>query len=269
MLDKIKYVNHLNEVFEFGVNDVYIDENDLRDFVWLYDKYTKRVSNFRKDINTKKLPIKAVGSNRFNRLNELLNITEKDVVDEIYGRLYVGAWYIEGYVFKGAFKGYTDNNAVDFSLEFVTVSSSWIRPSDYNYRTDTYGSESGLGYPYDYPYAYRSKLNIKQIVNEFYTPANFKMIIYGPVNNPSVTIGGHIYNVDCDILSNEYLTIDSVAKTIVLTKQDGTKQNKFNSRNVQSYVFQPIPNGVNTMSTTSEFDFDITLLEERSSPVWT
>lgn len=269
MLEQIKYVNHLNEVYLFGENNVFVSENDLRNFAWVYDTYNLKVSNLRKQISTKKIPVKFLGSNRYTAMNDLLTLTEKDIINEVYGKLYVGDWYIEGYFVGGQYSSYTDNNVSELQLNFVTVSSAWIKPSLYNYRTDGYETESGLGYPYGYPYAYRSRLNIKQIVNNFYKPANFKMIIYGPINNPQITIGGHAYSVNCAVSNNEYLAIDSIAKTIMLTKSDGSKVNKFNSRDVESYIFQPIPHGVSPMSTNSEFDFDITLLEERSVPVWT
>jgi phage-related protein len=75
--------------------------------------------------------------------------------------------------------------------------------------------------------------------------------------------------VNCTVGANEYLTIDSSAKKVFLTAQDGTITNMFNNRNRDSYVFEKIPTGQNVVSWNGGFGFDIILLEERSEPKWT
>ena len=109
----------------------------------------------------------------------------------------------------------------------------------------------------------------KQLNNTDFVASNFEMRIYGPVEQPSVVIGGHEYSVSCSVEKNEYLTIDSIKKTVILTKQDGTEVNCFNLRNRDSYVFEKVPVGVSSVSTSGAFKFDIVLLEERSVPKWT
>ena len=71
-----------------------------------------------------------------------------------------------------------------------------------------------------------------------------------------------------NVETNEFLTIDSVLKTIVLTKRDGSTENCFNYRNKDSYIFEKIPSGTSNIS-SGNFNFEITLLEERSEPKWT
>ena len=67
--------------------------------------------------------------------------------------------------------------------------------------------------------------------NSGFVGSNFKIIIYGAVVNPEIHIAGHTYEVKCEIGANEYLTIDSLDKTVVLKKSDGTTVNYFNLRN--------------------------------------
>ena len=80
-----------------------------------------------------------------------------------------------------------------------------------------------------------------------------------------------IYEKDsdnADLSDNEYLTIDSMTKTIVLTKYDGQKENCFHLRNRESYIFEPIPPGENIITWNGAFGFDVILLDERSEPKW-
>ena len=109
----------------------------------------------------------------------------------------------------------------------------------------------------------------QKLNNTGFVPENFRMNIYGPCINPQITIGGHVYEVAKEFEANEYLTIDSIAKTITLTHTDGAVENCFNLRNKESYIFEKIPVGVNTVSGNAEFKFDITLFEERGEPKWT
>ncbi|MBO7326115.1 MAG: hypothetical protein J6U74_01205, partial [Clostridia bacterium] len=57
MLEQLKYKNHMNEVFEFGSEGIYIDSNDLHDFEWKITKKNNKISSFDYDVQKKKLPI--------------------------------------------------------------------------------------------------------------------------------------------------------------------------------------------------------------------
>ena len=94
------------------------------------------------------------------------------------------------------------------------------------------------------------------------------MIVYGPVNNPSVTIGNHLYNVNCEVDSSEYLVIDSIEREIYIISNFGEKKNVFNKRNNESYIFQKINHGINSVIWSGGFGFDITVYDERSEPEW-
>ena len=105
-------------------------------------------------------------------------------------------------------------------------------------------------------------------MNPNFVSSNFKMNKYGAISNPEIIIAGHVYSVNKTVESNQYLTIDSVEKTVTLTDSIGTTENCFNLRNKDSYVFEKIPAGISNVSTNGEFKFDITLLEERGVPKW-
>ena len=95
------------------------------------------------------------------------------------------------------------------------------------------------------------------------------MIIYGACTNPAVYVSGHLYQVNCELGSTDYLTIDSITKKIFVTSNKGAITNVFNLRNRDSYIFTMIPPGQNVVAWEGDFGIDITLIEERSEPKWT
>lgn len=129
--------------------------------------------------------------------------------------------------------------------------------------------KSGAGYPYDYPYDYAMSLVSGKIVCDSIGSSNFRLLIYGEAVNPSVVIGGHTYAINGTVGKGETLLIDSQKKTITLTTATGTKVNWFNKRNRSHYIFEPIPAGVNGVTWSGEFGFDLSVIEKRSEPKWT
>ena len=218
MLEKIIYKNHMNEVINFGQSGIFANSNDLRNFSWSYTSKNNRISEFKRGIVTKTIPVIIQCDSEEEGIkvkNRLFECAEKDVLTMQYGRIIIGDYYLQCYV--------TD------------------------YTTNLLG---------------------KSLNNTDFIETNFRMVIYGACENPEVIIAGHKYQVNVSIAENEYLTIDSVEKTIVLTHTDGTRENCFNSRNRDSYIFEKIPSGVSGVS-SGHFKFDVTLLEERSEPRWT
>lgn len=131
------------------------------------------------------------------------------------------------------------------------------------------GSGGGVNYPHDYPFDYGSATATQRVVNTGFVASNFRLVIDGPCVNPLVTIGGNAYQVNVTVAAGQYLLIDSVEKTAALQSNDGTRTNVFNARNRDSYIFEKIPVGENVVAWSGDFNFEITLLEERSEPKWT
>ena len=94
------------------------------------------------------------------------------------------------------------------------------------------------------------------------------MIIYGPVVNPMVTIGGVPHLVNIVLEAGEYLIIDSKTKTVIKVTQSGEQVNAYHNRQKQRAFFQKIAPGRQTIMWTGKFDFDIILYTERSEPTW-
>lgn len=272
MLEKITYINHINEKIEFGKGGIFANINNLRDYEWSVTSINNRISSFKKGVVSKTIPIIIKCNTEEEGIairNSLFETCEKDILTKQYGKLFVGDYYLKCFVTASKKSDYLKNNCyMKLTLTITTDLPSWVKET-----TTTFGYGQGtkgknLDYNNDFTYDYTSNLLGDAVINSHFIDTNFKINIYGPCDNPSITIAGHEYGVDVNIENNEYLTIDSIEKTIVLTHTDGTKENCFNKRSRDSYVFEKIPPGVCGVS-SGQFKFDITLLEERGEPKWT
>lgn len=272
MLERVIYKNHMNEEIVFGQDGVYVDSNDLHDFSWDIVSKNDRISGFKKGIAKKSIPIIihcASEEEGILKKNRLFEIPEKDVLAEKYGQIIIGEYKLKCYIIGSKKSDYLRNRGMmKTSLTIATDLPSWVRETITTFGYGEGKEGKNLDFNNDFPYDYTSNLLGKELKNTNFVDTNFKINIYGPCENPEVLIGGHLYNVNVNMKKNEYLTIDSIEKTIVLTHEDGSTTNCFNMRNRESYVFQKIPSGISGVS-SGYFKFDIILLEERSEPKWT
>lgn len=274
MLEKIMYKNHVNEVLEFGTNGLFVNESDLHDFTWGITSKNNRISSFNRGVISKSLPVVIACASEeegIEKRNKLFEIMEKDVLANKHGRIIIGDYYLKCFVTGSKKSDYLKTKRqLMISLAITTeFPHCWIRET-----ITTFGYGAGmqgknLDFNNDFPYDYASELAAKPLNNTGFVPSNFRMNIYGPCVNPKVTIAGHDYEVSVSVAANEYLTIDSISKTIVLTHTDGRTTNCFNLRNKKSYIFEKMPAGVSNVISNTDFKYDITLLEERSEPKWT
>lgn len=132
-----------------------------------------------------------------------------------------------------------------------------------------------LDYPHDFPHDYLPTARTATATNTAVSAMPFTMTIYGPVNNPSITMAGNRYELHMNIPSGSYVTINSVPgqRTITMTAENGDTTNVFskgergNGQDSGSYIFQPIPPGEHQVQ-WSDFGFSLTIIHERSSPAW-
>lgn len=273
MLESFKYVNHVGEVLEFGKDGLFANSNDLRDYSWLYDADKNRIENFRKGVVNKTIPVQIVANSEEEGLlkkNQLFEIFEKDVIAGQAGEIIIGDYHLQCYVHASKKSEYlTHKNLLTTSISIVGDTGNWIKETRHEFIYHESEDTTGRGYPYDYEYDYSSGSgNANKLVNEHFAPCHFIMKISGYAFEPSITIGDHIYKVNETVQANEILTIDSLHKTITLTKNNGVNVNLFNKREKSSYIFEKIPSGDVRVYWNSEFNFEITLFEERSEPKW-
>lgn len=271
-VEKVKYINHLNEVLEFGTGGLYVNKNELHDFVWSVVSKNDRISGFKKGVVSKTIPFIVACQTEEEGIrmrNRLFEVCEKDVLAQKHGRFVIGDYYMRCFVIQSKKKSYLDSKqSMTIQAKISTDFPYWVKETITTFGYGKGKQGTNMDYSRDYPSDYTSNLLGQELNNTGFVPVNFRMNIYGPCENPKVTIAGHEYEVFTAFESNEFMTIDSINKTILLTHTDGTKENCFNLRNKGSYIFEKIPVGVNTVAANSDFKFDITLLEERGEPKW-
>lgn len=273
MLEKFTYTNSLGESLEFGKDCLFVNENDLRDFAWSITSKNDKISGFKKGIVSKTIPIILKCDSEADGLylrNRLFEVFEKDVVTKKYGKIHIGDYYLRCYITGTKKTQYLVNmNYMVISATVQTDVPEWIKETTTIFNMNTKPVEEYLDYPYDFSHDYKNSLISYQVTNGSLTPSNFIITIFGYVQSPTLYIGEHEYTVNVTVDVDEYLTIDSINKTIILTKWNGEQVNCFNSRNKDSYIFEKIPVGTNYITAPSEkINFNITLLEERSEPKW-
>ena len=275
MLEQLKYKNHINEVFEFGKDGIFVDMNELHDYEWNVTKKGSRISAFNRDVSKRKLPIIIICDTEEKGIkarNKLLEVVEKDVLAMKHGRIIIGDYYFRCFVTKSQKKNYlTTKRLMEVTLTLTTDFPYWVKETTVPFSKKVTGEEGGknLDFDHDVPYDYFGGIENRELNNTGFVGADFRIVIYGACSNPALYVNGHLYQVNCDVGENEYLTIDSVSKKVYLTANDGTVTNVFNLRNKDSYIFEKIPSGKSAVTWEGDYGFDITILEERSEPKWT
>lgn len=273
MLVPIKYINHIQEMVFFDTPKLFIQKSDLHDFSWNAQSKNGKISGFSKGIVSKTISIVIKGDTKeecAKLCNRLFDVMEKDTLTRKYGKLIVGDYYLKCYRSGSKENEYTrEKGLLKVTLKFATDTAFWIKESKTIFGYGEGPKGTNLDYNRDFPSDYTSNMLVTELNNTNFVESNFLINIYGACENPLITIGGHVYEVSASIGQNEYLTIDSINKTIILTHEDGTQENCFNLRNKDSYIFQKIPAGRSQVASNTVFKFDVVLLEERSEPKWT
>lgn len=277
---RIYYKNHAGQTVDFTVMPYIVTEADLFDYEWKYKNRSSlnpQISRFYKELTKKtiKIALSAKTKEEYQAAwSYLLEVTERDILANIPGRLYVGEEYLLCYIFKSQKKDwYPKAKFLVNNFAIVSESGTWIKESFHHFLArgqDTQVSqETYMDYPYDYSYDYASAILAYIARNSGYAKADFKISIMGPCSCPEISIAGHTYKVDAKLEASEYLVIDSVNKKIYKVKVNGEQVNQFHLRNRESNVFQKIPEGNNIVTWDGSFSFNLTLFEGRSEPRWT
>lgn len=276
MLEKFIFENHLGQRFEGLPNGVYLNYNDLRDYSWSYDTINNRISRFYMETTSRTLPLVVNGKTDEEAIavkNRLLELAETDIVARVPGKIRIGEFYTKGYITGSKKSNYLISKRLcNIELTFTSDDPAWYKEQNYVFMPGDYKEttlDGGTDYPYDYPYDYAVAMTGRRIICDTVGSNAFRLLIYGQAVNPSVVIGGHTYAINGAIGKGETVLIDSLAKTITHSTAAGKKTNWFNQRSRESYIFEPIPAGWNTVAYSGSFGFDLTIIEKRSEPRWT
>lgn len=271
MREKLRHVNSENEIIDFHDLGILINYNELRDYEWSVESENDYITGFTRGVVKKTIPFIFYCSE--SQANEIKNIFyehfEKDIINRKKGYFMIGDYRYYCYLTKSKKSDYlSSKRLLNLSIEITTDQSFWVRENIYSYMKDIYVSEENKKYPYFYDYVYGEVSGTSEINADILKACDFKLIIYGPVSNPQISINGHLYNVKCDVNLSEYLIIDSQQRTINIVKNNGENINVFNKRNFDSNIFERIKPGASVVSWSGGFGFDLIIYDERSEPKW-
>lgn len=277
---KVYYKNHYGQTVDFTTMPYIVTEADLFDYEWKYENRNSlnpKISRFYKQLTKKNLKIALAAGNQEEYKEAwqyLLEVTEKDVLANLPGMLFVGDEYLLCYI-TGSKKNEW-RPGMSFMVNSFTVISetgTWIRETQFSFpsrsQASTDSQDTYMDYPYDYAYDYASAILAYVADNKGFSEADFELTIAGPCSYPDITIAGHHYQVDSELETGELLKINSLTRKIYKIRVNGEQVNQFHLRNRENYIFQKISEGSNVVTWDGSFSFWLTLYEGRSEPRWT
>lgn len=275
---RVKYENSQGTELNLNDGNYFVNENDLKSFVWDYEITGRtsglggKVKRFSRQAAEKSLKIAVRGTQEqfAARMNALHALTEPDILSCTPGKLWLNGQYIICYL--GVSSGITGESRrglyAEKEMTVVAVEPFWHTEETHHFRPTTGSVTGGKKYNLRYPYRFGTGYSNSTLYNNHYASTPMILTIYGPVTNPEVTIAGQLYAVTAVILASERLVVDQIARTITKIDASGGKYNMFDARNKENDIFLHAPSG-NSSVQFSNLTFDVTLIQRRSEPKWT
>ena len=281
MLEKIIYVNHKGEKLDSERDGFYVNYNDLRDYLWDYVEDNRRIRSFKKGIVKKTIPIIIAKESEREAIaikNRIIEVTEKDIIDNIPGEIIINESYMRGFIIGNSKSNYLiSRKTIQESLTFVSDYPFWITEQSVKITpiSDTAVSEeTGVKtYPYTYPYKYPLLQTETSVYVDHYTESDFKLTAYGPTTSVLININGYPYEVAYPLEEGEHMIIDSRPQTpkeekLYVVRANGEKESIFNYRSVENTIFKKIPAGMVKIDYPRTYGVDLIIYKERSEPPW-
>lgn len=279
MRKRANYVNHLGEVADLCGGGIYFDNGKLADWEW--DTHTLNGKTAMLTRRRRTMPLSLLIATRDEKdglalRDRLFELMEKDCIATKPGRLYVGDWYIRCFVTASekSMYWYTGELA-RYDLTLTVDNPLWTKEHTNSYKKQAASADgSGVDFSYDFTFDFGCSSTFEPIENPGFDEAPARITVYGPAENPRITINGNHYEVSASVPTGGLLVIDGLDKTITLKASNGAETNAFHLRRGDqwkdsgSYVFQPIKPGDSTVTWDGSFGFDVTLYEQRGERRW-
>lgn len=260
--------------------------NGLLGFKWnpiTQGQAVLKIVKFEKTMIEKKFKVVISGdddADYYDNLEKFLQLTDVDINNLKMGRLYMGEYFLEGYIVaSGKPRRYLATNKTVIECSFVCEKGNWQKEGKFYFHRDAIEQSAegnddytanGIDYDYDYDYDYCAPFGKGTIINESYFDTDFEITFYGAMQNPKVIIGGNTYEfINTPISADEYIKINSKTKTAILYRKSGEQVNIFKFRNRDFGLYEKIKGGGNVVIIDDNHaNIDITLFYERSEPKW-
>lgn len=264
-MSNIYYLNSRNERVDFVEDFPLLDIDNLFGSSFTNITNNNVIANFKQEIKNYTIE----GDEPVLDIDDITDIFDYDIYNNVRGRLYIGQYFMFCNIIGSNLSNVNiHRRKLKNKLTVTTDTPYWIKETRFSFVKSMEAKTDGLTYPFEYPFTYGSATGTSSFVNDSIKNSNFKMIIYGPTSNPSVSINGKIYTVNTDILASEYLVIDSTSRKTYKVGISGEKTNVFSKRGLDFDIFTTIPSGRNTVQWSGAFGFDLYVYDERSRPKW-
>ena len=273
----IYYENSFGEKLALNEWPIMIqDPENIFGYTWTYSSNAKKrsVYAFNKQMNEKSVVLSIFADSKQEYedvMNRILEITEKDILAETQGRLYVNGSYMNCCVVASDIKEYEEDfYTCDKTIKLITADGVWIEEYSTSFRYSEIKKDiSGRGYPYGYTYDYTAGAGYTaELQNIHFGEGDCLITIYGYARNPEIVIGDNIYRLDYTIQAGETVYIDTKERKVRLQKKNGIVVNLFRYRDKNNYIFNKIQSGTQAVYWNGNFDFDVLVRTERGEPRW-
>jgi len=274
------YENHKRQIVRFDGDGFRIEEYDLRDFNWEPVSAGKpsgvggSVTRFIRGVQTKTVRIVARGKSEAEcvaLLNGLHAVTETDIYALTPGRFYLDGQYMICYlgVSSGLDRWEAAYHYAKKTLSVTATHPFWLTEVTKRFFAGS-AEVSAFGKTYNgrHPYQYSTGYANSSLLNEHYVATPAIITMYGPCVDPAVYIGSVMYGVEASIADGERVVIDQMQRRIYKVASNGSTVNLFDARYKEYDQFAPVAAGVSTVAFSGDFAFDVTLLMQRSEPLW-
>lgn len=274
MITGLKYTNGEGRTFDFDRHGVHPSFSEAFDWELSVRELNGSVASFGRGPREIPITVTLSGSEaRASYMDELYEVCAADVAANREGRLSVGEWGITCALVKSAKSlWWRGCGPVPYDLVFRSQVPFWTRESLYRVLPPQDLGE-GLDYPHDCRFDYCSPAQVASVVSDGAYPSDFRLVIYGPVSDPSISIGPNTYSVSVDVPDGAHIAVDSSAATVELVGANGDRANVFDKTpdappGSGRYIFEQIPPGRREITWEGGFGFDITVLERRDERLW-
>lgn len=271
----IKYIASSGREYDLVANKIRHKSADYHKWKWIPKgtqlKHGMRIADFAKDAAQYETELILTGTPKARQAlaDALHDDFENDIRHKKPGRIIWGDYYLDCFIVESDTQPYEDISR--WTMNTITIFAAypfWVRDEHIMLPASAIQEANQfLDYPYDYEYDYTSPLvGGKTVKTDFPYESDFELIIYGVAVNPQIVINGYSYLLNITIPANNYVVINSRAKTIILYAANGAQSNAFDFRNKVKSVFEKIPGGNLSISWDSSFGADLTIFRERSEP---
>ena len=176
---------------------------------------------------------------------EFRRIADGDVRDMTPGSFEApGGWSQRAYIVSSETEAVYRNH-VKVRVGVVLLDGVWRKPETIELVPGGALSD-GKGFPHGFPYSYGTADGFSRIESLGSLPGPVSIVFYGPATNPSITIGGNRFAVECSVPSGGHLDVDGVNLSVTLVNEYGERSNEIASavrgagKGSGEYIFEEV-----------------------------